>query len=1076
MLLGAFVYEGYTYGIRAYDYGTYVSAYLSSPLTKGKLKVDKGIVLDEDDIYPPTWEDLYLNISSAFIKADCYIEESDGKKYKNQLNIPMLQKLGSIISGMRAGCNRNHLDTGGELFNIGYNPMKLMKYVFPNGNITLNLKVIKELHYEDPITGIKLDLEEDGSYSEQIWQNTNTLHKFKLDLSEFVETHLDEEDDWDLDDKDKIYTIQEIIERNPDKNYVWIMERRYRIVKPEELESVCKYLWSFDFLAFDTETTGLKINITSRTGDGDRLVGMIFEGKVGEAFYFPVAHKKIQNICNAGNENYIITKYFKPLLEKKKILCHNGSFDWKVMYIYDICTNLTDDTYILFKVTMWNDHRNLELGLKPLTKQFLGRDSFELSDFVKGKFGSNNVKFWDLDYDSTKYYACPDTDNLLELFNYAMEQDLLGKYDAKKIYEIEVLFSVVIAYQEFYGHCVDVSKIDDLVKAIKKDKEETYKAMVDLVKTDFNPKSSPDMQKVCFDILKLPVIEKTDAGNPSTGKDTRKAWLKSSLVSEEKKEFVRNLTKHLDARTLESNFTNNIDKFATEDGLMFSSVNQFLETGRVSTSDPNYQGYSDTVKKYIIPREDCYGMDADYSTVEARIMVSMAGCTSMVEKLKDPDTDYHRQKASDMFGVPYELVTDALRKMSKGVNFGILYGLGDPNLGVNLYGKKTPENTRKAKHQKELYFTGMEELRGFIDYSKRQGTENHFSTTYFKRRRYFDPRKVRKDTIERQSCNARIQGTAADLYKLAMVRLFLKIKKNGWLGKVFISAFVHDECFLEVHKSIDPCIMQKVLRESMMIEIEGWCPLYTGCGYGRNWYEAKHTEIPVQVQEYMVNTFGETGLPWWDGDSNKLCEWAVKCIMDYKRDRVISYLKNEDNWGKVLKPTENELAHSLLYDIKDGQEVEGVVDKSDCTPRDDVLENLEVFCRVFGCLELLEKANIQRPVHTESTTDNISDEQLQEEEDISPHDALVMRLNILGVHTTRNSEGKKLYFKYSDTDKVLMNLVHKVISENPGELEVLAVKDDGKEYTTGMTVSMKAYPKLLQLYVSRANLNKARKC
>src|SRR5699024_11178918 len=118
-----------------------------------------------------------------------------------------------------------------------------------------------------------------------------------------------------------------------------------------------------------------------------------------------------------------------------------------------------------------------------------------------------------------------------------------------------------------------------------------------------------------------------------------------------------------------------------------------------------------TVKKYIIPRAGFYMMDADYSSVEARIMVSMAGCRVMVEKLKDPDTDYHTQKASDMFGVPYELVTHKLRKMSKGVNFGILYGVGDPNLGVNLYGSKSPENTRKAKHQKELYFKGMEELK-----------------------------------------------------------------------------------------------------------------------------------------------------------------------------------------------------------------------------------------------------------------------------------------------------------------------------------------------------------------------------
>lgn len=1076
MLVGSFEYGGYTYGIRAYDFGNYVSAYLNCPLTKGVLQVDKGIVIGED-IYPPTWEDLYLNIGSGFIKADCYSDKVDGVTYKNQLNIEMLQKLGSIISGMRAGCNRNRLDREGDLFTIGYNPMKSMRYLYPNGHITLELKVIKELYYEDPINGIKLELEEDSSFTEKIWQQTNTLHKFKLDLSEFVSNFQDEDDGWDMDDdNDKIFSLQEIIEKNPDKSYVWLYERRYKVVKTlEEVEKVCKYLWSFDLLAFDTETTGLNVNITSRTGDGDRLVGMIFEGKAGEAFYFPVAHKKVKNICNAGNEDYIINKYFKPLLEKKRILCHNGSFDWKVMYNYGICINLTEDTYILFKVTLWNDHRNLELGLKSLSKTFLNRDSFELSDFVQGKFGKNNVKFWDLEEESVKYYACPDTDNSLELLNYATEQDLLGKYDAKKIYEIEVLFSIVIAYQEYYGHCVDVAKIDDLVKAIQRDKEESYKEMVDLVKIDFNPKSSPDMQKVCFEILDLPVVEKTDAGNPSTGKDTRKAWLKMSTISEEKKKFIRNLNKYLDARTLESNFTKNIDKFATEDGLMFSEVTQFLETGRVSSSNPNYQGYSDTVKKYIVPREGFYSMDADYSSVEARIMVSMAGCTQMVEKLKDPDTDYHRQKASDMFGVPYELVSDSLRKMSKGVNFGILYGLGDPNLGVNLYGKRTPENTRRAKHQKELYFKGMEELRGFIDLSKNQGITNHFSTTYFNRRRYFDPRKTRKDTIERQSCNARIQGTAADIYKLAMVRLFLSIKKNGWLGKVLISAFVHDECFLEVHKSIDPCKMQKVLREAMMLEIEGWCPLYTGCGYGRNWYEAKHTEIPVQVQEYMVNTFGEEGLSWWDGDADKLCKWVVDTIMNYKRDRVLNYLKDENNWGKVLKPTENELAHSLLSDIKDGQEVEGVVDTSDCTPVDDVIENLKVFCKVFGCLDLFEKANIQRPVHTENTTDNISDEELQEEEDISAHDALIMRLNILGVHSVQTSEGRKVYFKYSDTDKVLMNLVYNTIKANPGDIEVLAVKDDGKEYTTGMSVNMKAYPKLLQLYVSRANLAKVKK-
>lgn len=1071
MLVGSFKYGGYVFGLRGYDFGDNISLYLSCPIVKSQKLIDSGIQIG-DDVIPATWNDLYLSIGIGFIKADCYTETEDGVKYKNRLNVEALSRLGSIVRGMKSGVTRDKLISV-DLFNVGFNPTKFMEYEFDSGKIKMQLGIINELKYvgED---GVEVELSEDGSYTDKIWKNTSTQHKFKLDLSEFVTKSIDASDDWDFSSEvGKIFSLQEIINKNPDKSYVWLNERKYHVVKTiEEVEQVCKKIWQHKGLvAFDTETTGLNVNITSRQGIGDRLVGMVFCIEPGEAYYFPIAHKKIQNICTPGNEAFIIEKYFKPILEQKDILCHNGSYDWKVMYNYGICTNIKHDTLILFKVTMWNDNRNLGLGLKKLTHTFLNRDSFELSDFVEGKFGEDNIKFWDFDEESTKYYACPDTDNLLELYEYTVSQDLLGKYDAKKTYEIEVLFSIVIAYQEYYGHYVDTSKIDDLVAAIKRDKEETYKQMVDYVGMDFNPKSSSDMQKICFEKLKLPIIDYTDAGNPSTGKDTRKAWLNSSNVSEENKTFIKNLNKFLDARTLESNFTNNIDKFATVDGLMFSVVQQFLETGRVSTKNPNYQGYSDVVKKHVGPRPGYYAMDADYSSVEARIMCSMAGCTGMIEKLKDPDADYHRLKASDMFGVPYELVTDLLRKMSKGVNFGILYGLGDPNLGANLFGVKSPENTRKAKKQKELYFKGMEELKGFIEYSRNQGTSNNFSTTFFKRRRYYDPRTTRKDTIERQSCNARIQGTAADIYKLAMVRLFLEIKNRGWMGKVLISAFVHDECYLEISKEIDPFVMLSVLRKCMMLEIEGWCPLFIGAGFGRTWYEAKKTEIPVQVQEYLVNTYGETGVDWWQGDTAHLCNWVVNSIMEYKRDRVRDYIKNEDNWGKVLKPAENELAHSLLSDMKRGIKVEGAID-TEINPSKDMIENLKEFARVFDCLDVFEQANIQAPAQAERNNleSDEEDEVLQREDDIDPHKVLLMRLNMIGVHSAKTGDGTKIYFKYHENDPVFMKLVRGTIDKHSGEIEVIAIKDDGCEYTTGLTTSMAAYPKLLQLYLSRNNV------
>lgn len=1070
MLTGYFKFGEYTVNLRGYDFGNSVSMYLSCPLTKTQSLIDMGTKVgtgDDSVIYPPRWRDLYLLVASNKIRVLCDLVVEDKKNYKNTINKPFFAKLGGIINGMKASCRKENREDLLEAMSEQYYPNKVLNYIIPDkGKVSLDMHTLRYLEYK--VDDLELVLKEDDSFDEQIYPRHKVFNDVQLDLSDFIEEQ--EEDYWSFSE-DKIFTVSEIIERNPHKNYVWLKGRKYHIIKTQEqLESVCKKIWKFNgVVAFDTETTGLFVNVTSRYGVGDKLVGMVFSIKPGEAWYFPVAHKKIKNICPPDKLKMYLDKYFKPILEKKQILCHNGSFDWRVMYIYDIFMNLVHDLFCMLHLTLWNDHRSMELGLKPLTSQFLNRDSFELSDFVVGKFG-DTVKFWDLDEESVKYYACPDTDNDLELFYYFMKEDILSKYNAKKVYEIEMGFSQVIAYQEFYGHCVDVDNLEALVKDIQTTIEESYKKMVEIVGHDFNPKSSKDLPQVLYEELKLPILGRTDSGNPCTDKDIRKEFLKMYDDSGELRyPIIKYLDEYLNARQLESNFTKNIDKFATEDGLMFSSVKQFLETGRVSISKPNYQSYNDVVKKYIIPRTGYYALDADYSSVEARIMCSMAGCKNMINKLKDPDADYHTLKASDMFSVPYELVTPKLRKMSKGVNFGILYGLGDPNLGVNLFGSKTPENTRKAKHQKELYYKGMDELKSFIDYSRSTGVENHFSETYFNRRRYYDPRRVDKDKIERQSCNARIQGTAADLYKIAMVKLFYEIKNRGLMGKILISAFVHDECFLEVHKSLDPAYVLKMLRECMMINIDGWCPLFIGCGFGRNWYEAKKTEIPVQVQEYIVNTYAETGLDFWDGDTSKLYEWQVRTINDYKRDRVINYLKNENNWGKVFNPVENSLAHEVMGEVKSGRSVDGVV-SMDFECKDDMIYNLEQFCICFGCLDLFEKANIQRPVHEEK---NEPATQEYEDDDnsweMSSEELLKARIQQIGVCVQRSGKSKNLYFRYDSDDIGMLNLVKSTILKHSGDMEVFAIKD-GEIFSTGLTTSYKTYSLLMTAYLTRANL------
>lgn len=1072
MLVGTYKFHDFVYNIRAHDFGTHYAVGVSCDTRKGVRAVDRGIHYD-DDYYPPLWDELYCQVNSATIVVDC---STITTKELNKNGNPILMKtdldsqffihLGSILRGVKAKCSDTYL-MDNDLFTTNeFNPRSILDYRLPDGTeFSLKVQTLVSLKYSDAISSLELSYEDDDS---PLWHDkTKTTVKYKLDLSPWLPEVIT--NDWDLGSEPKIYTLQEIIEMHPDRDYAWLNERKYYVVnKMDMFEEVCKKIWHHGgIVAFDTETTGLNFNVTCERGEGDRLVGLVFSIEEGTSYYIPIAHKKVKNICTPNNEGYIIEKYIKPILEKKTLLTHNGAFDWKVMYAgYGVDCNIRWDTYILFKVTLGNANAGMKLGLKELVRQFLHRDSFELKDFVDGKFGES-VRFWDLDEESVKYYACPDTDSLLCLFNWAMREGLLEEYNANKVNEIETLFSIVIAYQEYYGHHINISEIDALVEAITRDKEVTYKTMYDIVGYDFNPKSAPQLQKVCFETLKLPIVEYTDSGNPSAGKIARKTWMKNNNLSEKQHSFVANLHKYLDARTLESNFTKNINKFATQDGLMFSRVTQFLATGRVSTADPNYQGYSDTVKKYVTPREGFYGMDADYSTVEARIMVSMAGCRGMVEKLKDPDTDYHRQKASDMFSVPYELVTDALRKMAKGVNFGILYGLGDPNLGKNLYGKVSPENTRKAKEQKKKYFKGMEELEPFIETSKRQGTEMGYSLTYFNRRRVYDRRLTNKNKIERESCNARIQGTAADLYKLAMVRLFQSIRSNGWMGKVLISAFVHDECYLEVHKSIDPMVMLKVLRDAMMIKIEGWCPLFIGAGFGRTWYEAKHTEIPVQLQDTFINNYGKSGVSWWTGDTNVLCDYVSNAILDYKRDRVINYLKNQDNWGKILKPVENELAHSLLYEIQDGVKIDGCVD-TNCEVKEDMLENLKEFCRVFDCLDLYEKANIQKPSEeTPSMSDtpsNVTNSVTSECLD-DPRSIALARVNLTGAYIN----GGNLYFKYMPEAVTLMNVVEQVLSSCKGDLDVYAIDEKGNLYSTDIKVSTSALPKLIPLYLSYKN-------
>lgn len=258
----------------------------------------------------------------------------------------------------------------------------------------------------------------------------------------------------------------------------------------------------------------------------------------------------------------------------------------------------------------------------------------------------------------------------------------------------------------------------------------------------------------------------------------------------------------------------------------------------------------------------------------------------------------------------------------------------------------------------------------------------------------------------------------------------------------------------------------------MMVEIEGWCPLFIGCGYGHNWYEAKNTEIPVQVQDYLVNTFGDSGLSWWNGDVDKLCNYIVNTINEYGRDRVISYLKDENNWGKVLNPAVNAIAHNVMEAIAGGDSIEGLVDNTQ-KPKPDTVENIEAFCIAFGCTDLFEKANIQRPqenaVQEETQVD--LDEEIDSGMPTDPESLLKDRLKVQWIMNHFTGENQGIYLMMFSKDAPFMNNVGKYIKEHPGDYDVYALSDETNEISKVKgSLDRKAFRGLSKMYMTRRTL------
>lgn len=875
-----------------------------------------------------------IDIKQGAVKIETTKVYSEEKKkaVPKTLNSEFFLRLGSIIRFAKQSCSKANSTNfvGMQVASGDYVPEAETTYRIPLdedpldeycrdflGEVTLRMGELVGLSLETDL--FEIHMEEDRGIEPQTFYDFKVaINKgFKVDrdyLGFYVAPAVVKSSEGSMYG---LYTsLEQIIKNNPDKDYAWLLGRKYYIVDDSMLDEVCAKIMNHKgFVFFDTETTGLKINFKSRIGQADQLVGVVLSITDGESYYFPCQNKCIKNLCN-GDHKYFMERYMRPILEGKKLVAHNMSYDWKVAYIYDINANIVHDTLALFKLTLGAVKTGFLVGLKHLAKLILGRDSLELSDMVvDDSWGESDITFADLPYELVRLYANADTDNTLGLLNYALSMDLLHKYNAQRVYDIEITFSLAVAYQEFYGHKVDTENIPKLRDKIDKGHDESMAKMVEIVGYEFNPNSPIQLTRIMYEELGIPAQTDRKSGNLSTNKDIlRKLADVTDIEGNVKYPFVVHLLEYRSFKAA-SDFVNKLPEVSTEDGYIFSSVGQYgTTTGRISTKESNYQSYNDVVKQHIIPRPGFGASDSDYSSVEYRITASMSGQTELIEAFEDPELDYHSYQASRMYNVPYEAVTKSLRKSAKGINFGLPYGMGDESLGVSIYGEASPENTQKAGVLRKKYFIGQEKIQKFFEDAREQSVRYGYTETFYGRRRYYDRTKFSAPAIKRQGGNQKIQGTAADIYKLAIGRLFLRICKEGWLGKALLSAFVHDEVYTEVHESIDPMVWMKAVRDSFEVDIEGFCKLYVGFGFGTSWYEAKTVEIPTKLQIQMESKWGTTGYPGWNGDMRALCDKIPVMIRDYKIEAVTENITAEESQGKTIKPSINTYLFETLSD------------------------------------------------------------------------------------------------------------------------------------------------------------------
>lgn len=611
-----------------------------------------------------------------------------------------------------------------------------------------------------------------------------------------------------------------------------ISDNQYALIQDlESLQKIIDRAYETGLLAVDTETTGL-------TPAKASLVGICLSCELGKGYYVPLAHTHPPQDLLGGPAEEIkqiplqqAIDLLRPLLEDPCVLKigHNMKYDWQMIAKHGPRMSPVDDTMLMSYVLDGSNHGH---GMDELAEILCGHKNIAFED-VAGK-GKNQITFDLVPLDKARDYAAEDAEITLRLYHILKPR--LAKEQCTRVYEdIERPIIPVIADMELAGIKVDTKALKEMSLEFGKKLTVLESEIYKLAGHEFNVASPKQMGVVLFEEMGLPGGSKTKGGDWSTAADVLED------LEAQGHEIVTKILEWRQLSKLKSTYTDALqEQINPATGRVHTSFHMTgTNTGRLSSSDPNLQNIpirteeGRRIRTAFIAEQGHKLLSVDYSQVELRLAAELAGVKALQDAFRD-HVDIHALTASQVFGVPLEQVTPELRRSAKAVNFGIIYGISGWGLAKQL--NVTPQ---EANQFIQKYLKNFQEIQEYMENRKEEARQNNFVKTLYGRKcmvgNIHAKMPAQRNFAERQAINAPLQGTAADIIKIAMARMPKALKEAGLKARMLLQ--VHDEILLEVPDD-EVQATADLVRYVMESVADIGVPLEAEAGWADNWSQA----------------------------------------------------------------------------------------------------------------------------------------------------------------------------------------------------------------------------------------------